>query len=107
MIYIENSRELQTISIPIGYSKGVGGVKLLLRSTIDLTNTIIEVQDEKKEGIYYVFTFALPDGLQAGEYIYRVMQNDYLLTEGLAVLKYAPQEIFTNNDEIHYEQYEG
>lgn len=107
MIYINNSETAQMISIPATAKKVDGGLTFILRSTVDNTEPVnLSVTQTGQSDLYYMFSLALPNKLQEGEYEYVLKKSDDVLECGLAMVGQGTgKEEYNTNTE--YEQYEG
>ena len=107
MIYINNSKTAQAVNIPATSRKVVGALTFILRSTVDNTEPVnLSVTQTGQSDLYYMFSLALPNELQEGEYEYVLKKNDDVLECGLAMVGQGTgKEEYNINTE--YEQYEG
>lgn len=79
---------------------------LVIKNTIDLTETSVSVESLMSTEIYYNIAVTLPDGLPDGEYEYHLSMGNELLSSGLLILgeNFQPSQL---QREIAYTQYES
>lgn len=123
MIYIENTTAPQQVQVPFGREAGGQGLlSLVLRSTVDLTETAsLQFGDDfngdyaigsaAPEGtagsLYVTFSVSLPEGVQPGSHEYRVEQDGQALVSGVAQVGVYPSvERVQYQKDVIYEQYE-
>lgn len=128
MIYIRNIPERQGIYIPVSYKDPAGSelYHFLLYNTINLTKSVDEIlrtadfnNDFNADfavypepilsagGLFYFFTFELPDDMVEGTYEYILMHGDSILSRGVAMVGEFQNQDSQYHKDIEYEQYTG
>lgn len=86
MIYIENIRTAQTISVPVnGLAEGGSDTpaRLTIRSTVEKREVYAEDVTLAADAYYYGLSVTLPEGTRDGEYEYELSQMGQTLSRGL------------------------
>lgn len=128
MIYIRNIPERQGIYIPVSYKDPAGSelYHFLLYNTINLTKSVDEILRTadfnndfnadfaiypepilSEGGLFYFFTFELPDDMVAGTYEYILKHGDSILSRGVAMVGEFQNQDGQYHKDIEYEQYTG
>ena len=109
MIQISNSDQQQTVLIPASLpAPDTGAWALSLTSTVNRTSTaLVPVSVERTTGKSYFVVKLGPVSLQEGEYEYRLLRGDTILSCSLAVVGEYKASRTTYNKVTEYEQYNG
>lgn len=108
MIYLSNTTDAQVAYIPRD-TEFSGTLGLSIKSTVDLDTPFITatVLDLDIFRTVYAVAVQLPEGVQPGEYVYRLTAGTEVVSTGVLIVgDYAIARKQYNNP-ITYEQYNG
>lgn len=81
-------------------------MELIITSTIDKVEIFHqEVTDKRESGMNYTFDISLPEGIASGEYEYKLVDGDAVLSSGLMVIG-DKIGVGQYEKEVTYKQYE-
>lgn len=81
-------------------------MELIITSTIDKVEIFHqEVTDKGESGMNYTFDIALPDGIASGEYEYKLVDGEEVLSTGLISIGDL-KGVKEYNKEVTFKQYE-
>lgn len=81
-------------------------MELIITSTIDKVEIFHqEVTDKGESGMNYTFDIALPDGIASGEYEYKLVDGEEVLSTGLISIGDL-RAVGQYEKEVTYKQYE-
>lgn len=104
MIYLVNTTEAQEVQIPNNGAEVSGGLHMMIKSTIDKTERMMDVADLALSSLYHSIAVSLPSRTASGEYEYALADDDKVLATGLLVVGYEAN-VDEYNKTIEYEQY--
>ena len=103
MLYLPN-HTLANIQVP-KVSTTASGTTLRLRSTIDLTEVVLEVEVVQSDAIWMTIEVDIPQ-LQGGEYEYTLLNDGVAVSNGVAIVAIETIEIEAYEQEETYKQYD-
>ena len=108
MIYLANTTDAQVAYIPRD-TDFTGTLSLSLKSTVDLDTPYVTatVLDLNVFRTMYAVAVSLPDGIQTGEYQYKLTAGGETVSTGVLVIGEYAQAREQYNKPIQYEQYNG
>lgn len=107
MLNILNTTDPQVLLVPT--SEAIipeEPLVLVLNGTVSHKMYEFEVTDLQTSRLYYNIALELPQGLEPGEYNYRLASGCAVLSCGLAIVGEYKREITEYEKPIQYEQYE-
>lgn len=106
MIYLKNINDAQIAMIPKNGEIVTGDLSLVVKDTVDLNETTLSVTDLNTSGLYYNLAVVLPDDLADGEYEYKLMKGEIMVSCGLLYIGELDSPSQYDNN-ITYKQYES
>lgn len=107
MIYLLDINDAQVVLVPkAGADASARTVVLELKNTVNRTFTAEASINLDTSRLYYNVSIALPDGMQAGEYEYRLMSGEAELSTGIMIIE-SKKIVKTYNAASSYEQYQA
>ncbi len=104
MIYLVNGTEAQTVFVPQSDYSGGTPTGFGLVDTTTGKNYSFSVADLGTSGLYYRIAVELPEGMEPGEYEYRLSPQTRDISVGLAMVVGITQTVQYENT-FTYEQY--
>lgn len=108
MIYLANTTDAQVAYIPRD-TDHTGTLSFSLKSTVDLATPYVTatVLDLNVFRTVYAVAVSLPEGIQPGEYKYKLTAGGETVSTGVLVVGDYAHEREEYNKQITYEQYNG
>ena len=102
MVYLKNINEPQEVFVP-KCRLAEGGLVLTIKGVISHSDVSINVFDLETSGLYFRFSFILPENITSGEHEYTLSDDDGVLSTGLLIVG-EPSSPIEYNKTIQYEQ---
>lgn len=107
MIYLSNTTDAQVAFIPRD-TDIAGTLFFTMRSTVDLdTPLTATVVDLRVWRTVYAVAVILPEGIQTGEYEYKLEAGGNVVSTGVLIVGDYKTDITEYDKQIRYEQYNG
>lgn len=105
MLYLQNSTKSQVLVVPTNGITPGNGLRLKVRSTIDLEEVTLEVTAGESSDQYAHLSVTLPDDMSQGEYEYILDDARGVISTGLLILGNYEGSVQEYETEIVYKQY--
>lgn len=107
MIYLFNMPEAQVLFVPRVLSEAPKqSLSLRIEGTVSHKVFTMDVIDLGTSGIYHNLSVALPDGIETGEYEYKILDGNVERACGLLMIGEFKNATKDYNKSVQYEQYE-
>lgn len=106
MIYLKNTTDAQPLFIPRNGEDVAGDMILKMRNTTDNTEISVSVTDLHTSGLYFNLALTLPSGIAVGEYQYRLLAGELVMSDGIVYIgEFKNPSQY--EETITYKQYES
>ena len=107
MLYMDNITDAQGVSVPLNGTVPSGVPKLVIRSTVDLSECAVTVNEYVPGITYASMSVILPEGIPDGSYEYRLSVGDATVSQGCLQIGGYDCTRKEYDKEITYMQYGG
>lgn len=107
MLYMDNITDAQGVSVPLNGTVPSGVPELVIRSTVDLSEYAVTVNEYVPGITYASMSVMLPEGIPDGSYEYRLSVGDAAVSQGCLQIGGYDCTRKEYDKEITYRQYGG